>query len=88
MALSVGYTALMRTILLVLAAVAVFWILRSYWRRFALQRRGKSAPVKRGSQSLVRCDHCGVHIPEDQAIRRQERAFCSEEHARLGSDAD
>jgi uncharacterized protein len=30
---------------------------------------------------MLACAHCGLHIPEDEAIRRHGKAYCCREHA-------
>ena len=30
---------------------------------------------------MVKCLHCGLHIPEQEAIKQGEKVFCSLEHA-------
>lgn len=35
--------------------------------------------------SMVQCARCGVHLPENEAIKRQGHTWCCEEHARLGT---
>jgi len=53
--------------------------------RRALGARRKDAPPRAGpSGELVRCAHCGVHLPRGEARTADERDYCSEEHARLG----
>ena len=49
---------------------------------------GKSAPrgpARRDGPPVrvVPCAHCGLHVPEGQAIRAEGRHFCSDEHRRL-----
>jgi uncharacterized protein len=48
-----------------------------------------SAESKHGNaEPMIRCVHCGVHIPLSEAvISRSNAAFCSEEH-RLQHSAD
>ena len=31
---------------------------------------------------MVKCLHCGLHIPENEAIKLGDKVFCSLEHAR------
>jgi len=38
-----------------------------------------------GQQSkklMVKCQHCGLHIPEKEAIKKGDNIFCSLEHAK------
>ena len=34
------------------------------------------------ANSMVKCLHCGLHIPEKEAIKQGDKVFCSLEHAR------
>ncbi len=34
--------------------------------------------------TMVQCEHCLTHLPEDEALIRYGHAWCSEEHERLG----
>ena len=31
---------------------------------------------------MVKCQHCGLHIPEKEAIKQGDNVFCSLEHAK------
>lgn len=42
-------------------------------------RPGKGTP-----EAMVRCAHCGIHMPRSEAVLVQGQTWCSEEHARLG----
>lgn len=36
------------------------------------------------SQTMVRCAHCGVHLPQSEAYFDGQHTFCSEGHMALG----
>jgi len=36
---------------------------------------------KCNQNKMVKCLHCGLHIPEKEAIKQGEKVFCSLEHA-------
>ena len=65
-------------VLVALVAVAI-WLLR---RALAGPPREREAEARPGE--LVRCAHCGVHLPLAEAREREGRRYCSDEHARLG----
>jgi uncharacterized protein len=69
----------MRLIVLVLLVVLAVWLIRRALRGPA---PGKTSQVKEAD--LVRCAHCGVHLPRSEARETQGLLYCSEEHARLG----
>ena len=69
-----------RLILLALAVLVLVWLVRRALR----VRRPGSAPRDGHGGELVRCAHCGVHLPRGEAHPALGRDYCSEEHARLG----
>lgn len=69
-------------VLLILAVVLIgVWLLRN--------RQGPSAsgstnrPVEPKPQDMVRCRHCGMHIPGNEAIAGKQGSYCCAEHQRL-----
>jgi uncharacterized protein len=56
-------------------------------------QRGKPAQSRRGArqaarnapaEQMVRCAHCGIHLPRSEATMIGGETWCSQEHARLG----
>jgi len=37
-------------------------------------------PENRGGEDMVRCAHCGVHLPRSEGILNRGEVFCSREH--------
>ena len=35
-------------------------------------------------ESMVRCAHCGIHLPRSEALMTNGETWCSSEHAKLG----
>lgn len=69
---------------LLLLALAI-WIGWLAWRRLSVPE--SSNPPSKPVHAMVRCRHCGLHIPENEAIRDGGAVYCSEEHRRLGPPA-
>lgn len=83
-----------RVVILVLAVVAFFWLLkRALGSRKREGRAGDpGAPGEDAVPELVSCARCGVLVPknlafveEGAAMPAAARLFCSEEHRQLGS---
>ena len=73
-----------RLLFFALLAVVAFWVIRSYTR--ALKKRQEEAHRERSSlegEDMVRCLHCGVHLPRSESIASEGKFFCSDEHRRL-----
>ncbi|MDQ2136591.1 PP0621 family protein [Alcaligenaceae bacterium A4P071] len=57
------------------------------WPRSGAQPPGKTGQPTAGravSESMVRCEYCGIHLPRSEALLLQGKTWCGEEHARLG----
>ncbi len=46
------------------------------------QNNSKKQSVSDKPDNMVKCLHCGLHIPEKEAIKQGDKVFCSLEHAR------
>ncbi len=62
---------------LILLAV-VFYIL------YSLVKKQKTVPPPAmREEEMVRCAHCGIHLPRSECILSGGEIFCSDEHRRL-----
>lgn len=73
--------------LLVIAVVVLGYV---WWRQQRLEERRvqRPAPSPGAAQTarpapMVRCHHCGVHVPAADAVRGALGPYCSDEHRRL-----
>ncbi|MBK6629831.1 MAG: hypothetical protein IPG33_01630 [Betaproteobacteria bacterium] len=71
-----------KLILLLVLGLLAYLVFKGF-RRTA-SRREHSEGDPRTSERMVVCAHCGVHLPESEALEDGGRRFCSEEHRRLG----
>ena len=39
-----------------------------------------------GEELMLRCDHCGVHIPASEVVRAADKHYCSIAHRDAGHD--
>ncbi|MBI4123918.1 MAG: preprotein translocase subunit YajC [Betaproteobacteria bacterium] len=68
-----------RLLVLVLLAVVAVWLIRR-----ALRAPTRSTEVPQKTEDLVRCAHCGVHLPRAEAHAAAGALYCSDQHAQLG----
>lgn len=68
-----------KLILLVLAVALAWWVLSRYRKSVT---RG-APPRAAAPEDMVRCAHCGVHLPRSEGRARGGEFFCCEEHLRL-----
>lgn len=64
-------------ILVLLAIGLLLYIIISNLIR---QNRHSSASTAAKSERMVRCEHCGLHIIEHEAVEDNRQYFCSSEH--------
>lgn len=74
----------MRLIVLIALAVLVVWLLRRALRG-PVEKTDIQGKTQAKGGELVRCAHCGVHLPRSEARQAAGALYCSEEHARLGA---
>jgi uncharacterized protein len=74
-----GRDALGKLILIVLVFAFAWWILGRYRRSLTREE----PPPAAAAEDMVRCAHCGVHLPRSESRASGEKFFCSEEHLRL-----
>jgi uncharacterized protein len=68
---------MVRLLVLIVLVVAAVWLVRRALRKH-------DAPRTLSEGQLVRCAHCGVHLPREEARAAGGGLYCSDEHARLG----
>jgi uncharacterized protein len=71
---------LAKIILLVLGLILVVWLVRSYRRR--VDRGSAQGTTPTQGENMVRCAHCGVHLPRSESLTTQGSFYCSAEHQR------
>lgn len=71
-----------RLLLFLLVLFGIWWLRR----KFARDDRPEPPPRarERAVEAMRACAHCGVHVPESEALIDGAHAFCSDQHRRLG----
>lgn len=64
----------MSRLLLIIAIVAVVYLLIRAYRKKTPQQDVTA------TEDMVRCAHCGVHLPKGESVQADGRYFCSAEH--------
>jgi uncharacterized protein len=68
-------------LLLLLLIIGGIWLLYKRVKRFVLIQRDNPASRTPTQVNMVRCQYCGIHIPERDAVIRQGKIYCSLAHA-------
>lgn len=73
----------MKYLLLLGIIMGVIWWLKLSRNVGTTQQDDANEP-----QVMVRCLHCGLHIPNDEALHAQTGIYCSKEHRDLHERAN
>ena len=72
---------LSRLLIVIILVFAGFWL----WRR--LTRKRDDGKAQHTTLPMVRCVHCGVHVPQEQALQAEGRWYCSRAHLKQDSES-
>ncbi len=72
---------MLKYLLLLILALVVWWA----WKKRAELPPAETPPPL--PERMVRCAHCGVHLPESDALVDGDRHFCNEAHRRAAQTA-
>jgi len=72
---------LSKFLLLILAVVAAWWLLKRLRVKDTAEDARDPAPGPAPEQ-MVNCSHCGLYLPQNEAIAEGDRFFCCAEHRR------
>jgi uncharacterized protein len=76
-------TELLKAILLLLALLLAYWV---FIRDKLVARRGHaSKPDATRTETMIACAHCGIHVPEGDAVTGGGHHYCCDEHRKLGA---
>ncbi|MCL4471551.1 MAG: PP0621 family protein [Sulfuricella sp.] len=70
---------LIKLLLLAFGAWIIYRLLKSYGRSIKQDDAPKNVP----GEDMVRCAHCGVHLPRSEAVVSNGEFFCTNEHRQL-----
>lgn len=74
-------------VLLAIAAYAAWTWLRRSAPRNGPGASGAASTRTETPQAMISCAHCGLHLPQQEALPMGERFYCCEEHRRRGPAA-
>lgn len=70
-----------RLLFFAVIAAIVYWLLKSYRKQLP---RDEDVSVQ--AEDMVRCAHCGVHLPKQESFLASGEYYCSEAHRRAHYD--
>jgi uncharacterized protein len=65
----------------------IIWLLyRMIYRMLNKPKAQEQVARQEPSRDMVKCAHCGIHIPKSEALERDGKAYCSPEHRDAGPE--
>ncbi|MFO7592874.1 MAG: PP0621 family protein [Pseudomonadota bacterium] len=79
----------MNLIRLIVIGLIVWLLYRMFYRLLNKPKTQEKGKIKQSASSpgkMVKCAHCGIHIPAEEALERDGHFYCSPEHRDAGPD--
>jgi uncharacterized protein len=70
----------LKYLLLLLALVLAYWLIKAYQRK---RTRSGTSDGNGAPEDMVRCAHCGIHLPRSESLASGPVFYCTPEHRRL-----
>lgn len=74
------------TLIRILIIALVAWLLLRMIKNWANRAAQKQKDRRSQVETMVRCQHCGLHVPKKEALESDNKYYCSREHLRLHQD--
>lgn len=74
----------MKYLLLLLLILVVIWAVKRGRTGGNTQPRKQAPPA--APSNMVTCAHCGIHLPQEEAVTGEKGTYCSTEHRSLARD--
>jgi len=68
----------MRTLFIIIALALIVMVIKRLWQ--APRPSDRSGRSGKPSGNTVQCANCGVYIPVEEALRREDHFYCSQAH--------
>lgn len=73
-----------KLLLFILVLLAIYWLRRWLQRPPGARQSPGESSRETAVERMCECRHCGLLVPESEAVRVGAQHYCSLEHARLG----
>ncbi|WP_416547533.1 PP0621 family protein [Limnohabitans sp. DCL3] len=73
----------MKYLLILLLVMVVIWAVKRGRRP---QSPTAAKPQETAPAEMITCAHCGIHLPQEEAVSGQKGLYCSTEHRTAAQD--
>jgi uncharacterized protein len=64
----------------------IIYLLVQIFKRWVANKKSNSSEKQDKLKQMVRCEVCQLHIPEEEALQRDGKFYCSQKHLDGKSD--
>jgi uncharacterized protein len=75
-----------RLLIFILIAAAVYWLVRIISQKAI--RKPSAHKTEDAAEAMVKCQYCGVHLPQHKAVSNNQKWYCSQQHLEQDNSAD
>lgn len=76
------------TLIHILITALLIWLLlrmiRNRINQSQINKKNKQGHI----ETVVRCQHCGLHIPKHEAVKTDNQYYCSQKHRQLHNEKE
>ena len=69
----------MKYVILIVVVLVAYFIISSHLKKVGRARENRAVT----DEDMVRCVHCGVHLPRSESVMSGELFYCSPDHRQL-----
>lgn len=69
-----------KLLVFLLVLLGIYLLRRALVRSRGAAREGEARRATPQVERMVECAHCGLHVPESEAVAGDSRSFCCEAH--------
>ncbi len=73
----------MNLIRLIVIALIIYLVFQIF-KRWAANKKTASSAQQEKQNKMVQCEVCQLYLPEDEALLRDDKFYCSEKHLKHG----
>lgn len=72
----------MNLIRIIVIGLIIYLLIRIF-KRWSANKTSHVAKKQSEHDKMVRCDICQLHVPENEALKKNGKFYCSQEHLEL-----
>lgn len=64
----------------IIVIALIIYLLIQIFKRWTANKANKASQRQNEQKQMVKCDVCQLHVPKSEALQREEKYYCSQNH--------